>query len=70
MRQPVLRGALLEGGPVIYRFLAAVARYGEFRQCLIRRFPYSIYSRISEDAIVIITSITSVAIQLAGRGAV
>jgi plasmid stabilization system protein ParE len=28
--------------------------YGEFRQCLIRRFPYSIYFRISEDAIVII----------------
>ena len=28
--------------------------YGEYRQCLIRRFPYSIYFRIADDAIVII----------------
>ena len=28
--------------------------YGEYRQCLIRRLPYSIYFRITDDAIVII----------------
>ena len=28
--------------------------YGEFRQCLVRRFPYTVYFRIAEDAIVVI----------------
>jgi hypothetical protein len=28
--------------------------YGDFRQCLMRRFPYSVYYRIGDETIVII----------------